>query len=78
MSEIDKHPKAPPSIGVGINIIFTRYHIVKLNDNIILVNFETLSEPGGVIPEFLTNWASENYPVTLLNGLRAELIKLEK
>ena len=73
-----KHPKAPPSIGVRINIIFTRYHIVKLNDNIIQVNFETLSEPRGVIPEFLTNWASENYPITLFNGLRAELIKLEK
>jgi hypothetical protein len=42
------------------------------------VTFETLSEPGGTIPDFLTNWASERYPVTLFEGLRRELIKLKK
>ena len=33
------------------------------------VTFETLSDPGGSIPDFVINWASENYPVTLFEGL---------
>jgi hypothetical protein len=73
-----KHPKAPQSNGVRIHIIFTRYEIVKLGNNSMHVTFETLSEPGGTIPDFLTNWASERYPVTLFEGLRRELIKLKK
>ena len=73
-----KHRKAPQSIGVRINIIFTRYKIVNIGNHTMQVTFETLSEPGGAIPDFLTNWASESYPITLFEGLRRELIKLKK
>jgi len=41
------HPKALKSIGVRINILFTRYHIEKIDDNTMDVTFETLSDPGG-------------------------------
>lgn len=72
------HPKAPKSIGVRINILFTRYHIEKIDDNTMNVTFETLSNPGGTLPGFMVNWASANYPITLFEGLRRELSMLKK
>jgi len=72
------HPKAPKTIGTRIDIIFSRYSIEKINQNKIAVTFETLSHPGGALPDFLVNWASENYPVTLLNGLAVQLRNLNK
>ena len=67
------HPKEPKTIGTRINIIFTRYSIERINQNKILVTFETLSHPGGALPDFLVNWASESYPITLFEGLRRAL-----
>lgn len=72
------HPKAPKTMGTRIDIIFSRYSIEKINQNKIAVTFETLSHPGGALPDFLVNWASENYPVTLLNGLAVQLRNLNK
>jgi hypothetical protein len=72
------HPKAPKTIGTRIDIIFSRYSIEKIKQNKIAVIFETLSHPGGALPDFLVNWASENYPVTLLNGLAVQLRNLNK
>ena len=72
------HPKAPKSIGVRINILFTRYHIEKIDDKTMNVTFETLSNPGGTLPGFMVNWASANYPITLFEGLRRELNTLQK
>ena len=37
------------------------------------VTFESLSEPGGAIPDFLVNWASTNYPISIIEGLRREI-----
>ena len=67
------HPKAPRTIGTRIDIICTRYSIKKINQNRIAVTFETLSHPGGALPDFLVNWASESYPITLFEGLRRAL-----
>ena len=67
------HPKAPKSIGVRMNIIFTRYIIETMKEGTMKVTFETLSEPGGALPDFLVNWASESYPITLFEGLRRAL-----
>ena len=72
------HLKAPKSIGVRMNIIFTRYIIETMKEGTMRVTFETLSEPGGTLPDFLVNWASENYPITLFEGLRRELTKIRK
>ena len=72
------HLKAPKSIGVRMNIIFTRYIIETMKEGTMKVTFETLSEPGGALPDFLVNWASENYPITLFEGLRRELTKIIK
>ena len=68
------HPKAPKTIGTRINIIFTHYIIKRINPDKISVTFETLSHPGGNLPDFLVNWASEKYPITILEGLRRELM----
>ena len=68
-----EHPGAPKTIGARINIIFTRYYIEALNDNTMLVRFESLSHPGGAIPDFLLNWVSASYPITLFKSLRREL-----
>tara|TARA_Y200000002_G_scaffold317796_1_gene276556 strand:- start:1672 stop:2289 length:618 start_codon:yes stop_codon:yes gene_type:complete len=72
------HPKAPKSIGVRMNIIFTRYIIETMKEGTMRVTFETLSESGGALPDFLVNWASESYPITLFEGLRRELNKIKK
>lgn len=72
------HRKAPKTIGVRVNILFSRYIIEMIDDNRIMVTFETCSVPGGALPDFLVNWASENYPVTLLNGLARQLKNLKK
>ena len=72
------HPKVPKSIGVRVNILFTRYHIEKIDENTMNVTFETLSNPGGTLPGFMVNWASANYPITLFEGLRRELNTLQK
>jgi len=68
-----EHASAPKTIGVRINIFFTRYYIEAINDNTMLVKFESLSHPGGALPDFLVNWASESYPITLFEGLRRAL-----
>ena len=72
------HPMAPSTIGVRINILFSRYQIEKVDDNKMLVTFETLSDPGGALPGFVVNWASASYPITLLEGLRNELKTIQK
>jgi hypothetical protein len=72
------HPMAPSTIGVRINILFSRYQIEKVDDNTMLVTFETLSDPGGALPGFVVNWASASYPITLLEGLRNELKTIQK
>ena len=72
------HPNAPSSIGVRINILFTRYKIDKIDDNTVLVTFETLSDPGGALPRFVVNWASASYPITLLDGLRSQLKTIQE
>lgn len=70
-----KHHKAPKTIGERVEIIFTRYFINKIDEVTLHLRFETLSAPGGTLPSFLVNWASENYPVTIFQGLRKELKK---
>ncbi len=70
-----KHPNAPKTVGVRINIISSRYLIEKKNPQLLKVTFDNLSEAGGAIPHFLVNWASSNYPVTLIQGLRQEMEK---
>ncbi|MBT7650033.1 MAG: hypothetical protein HN553_03550 [Opitutae bacterium] len=72
------HPMAPSTIGVRINILFSRYQIEKVDDNTMFVTFETLSDPGGALPGFVVNWASASYPITLLEGLRNELKTIQK
>ena len=70
-----KHPRAPKTIGERVEIIFTRYFITKIDESTLHLRFETLSATGGALPSFLVNWASENYPVTIFQGLRKELKK---
>lgn len=72
------HPNAPSTIGVRINILFTRYQIEKVDDNTVIVTFETLSDPGGALPGFVVSWASTSYPITLLEGLRSQLKEKQK
>ena len=80
------HFNVPQTTDVRINIIFSRYliekieahsmkvtFIEKIEAHSMKVTFENLSEVGGAIPPFLVNWASSNYPITLIQGLRREM-----
>ena len=70
-----RHPKAPKTVGVRVNLKYTRYEITPLADGNLHVVLETLSDPGGSLPSFLVNWAQRDYPVKLFQGLRRQVRK---
>ncbi|MFP6899944.1 MAG: START domain-containing protein [Opitutales bacterium] len=69
------HPKAPKTVGVRVNLKYTRYEITPLANGKLHVVLETLSDPGGSLPNFLVNWAQRDYPVKLFQGLRKQVRK---
>lgn len=69
------HPKAPKTVGIRVNLKYTRYEITPLPDGNLHVVLETLSDPGGSLPGFLVNWAQRDYPVKLFQGLRKQVRK---
>ena len=69
------HPKAPKTVGVRVNLKYTRYEITPLKEGRLHVVLETLSNPGGSLPDFLVNWAQRDYPVKLFQGLRKQVKK---
>ena len=70
-----RHPKAPKTVGVRVNLKYTRYEITPLPGGRLHVVLETLSDPGGSLPDFLVNWAQRDYPVKLFQGLRKQVRK---
>ena len=70
-----RHPKAPKTVGVRVNLKYTRYEITSLPGGRLHVVLETLSDPGGSLPGFLVNWAQREYPVKLFQGLRKQVRK---
>ena len=70
-----RHPKAPKTVGVRVNLKYTRYEITPLPGGRLHVVLETLSDPGGSLPDFLVNWAQRDYPFKLFEGLRKQVRK---
>ena len=68
------HPKAPKNSNVRAKVSYTRYRIDPLEGNRMQVTFENLSDPGGKIPNFMVDWASKSFPVTIIEGLREEML----
>jgi len=68
------HPKAPANSNVRAKVSFTRYKIDPLEGNRMQVTFENLSDPGGRIPDFMVDWASKSFPVSIIEGLRKEML----
>ena len=68
------HPKAPANSNVRAKVSFTRYKIDPLEGNRMQVTFENLSDPGGRIPDFMVDWASKSFPVSIIKGLRKEML----
>ena len=68
------HPKAPANSKVRAKVSFTRYKIDPLEGNRMQVTFENLSDPGGRIPNFMVDWASKSFPVSIIEGLRKEML----
>ena len=68
------HPKAPANSNVRAKVTFTRYRIDPLEGNRMQVTFENLSDPGGRIPDFMVDWASKSFPVSIIEGLRKEML----
>ena len=69
------HPKAPKTVGVRVDLKYTRYEITPLPDGYLQVVLETSSDPGGSLPGFLVNWAQRDYPLKLFKGLRRQVKK---
>lgn len=72
------HPKAPANSNVRAKVSFTRYKIDPLEGNRMQVTFENLSDPGGRIPNFMVDWASKSFPVSIIEGLRKEMLNLSQ
>lgn len=69
------HPKAPKKNDrVRAMVTYTRYWIDPLENNRMQVTFENLSDPGGKIPNFMVDWASKSFPVSIIEGLRKEML----
>ena len=68
------HPKAPKNSNVRAKVTYTRYRIDPLDGNRLQVTFENLSDPGGRIPNFMVDWASKSFPVSIIEGLREEML----
>ena len=68
------HPKAPANSNVRAKVSYTRYKIDPLEGNRMQVTFENLSDPGGRIPNFMVDWASKSFPVSIIEGLRKEML----
>ena len=64
-----RHALAPKTVGVRVNLTYASYRIEVIGKERMKVTFETMSDPGGSIPGFMTNWATRSYPVTLFEGL---------
>ena len=62
---------------IRVEIFYSRYQIEELGKGKIRVSFENLSHSGGTVPKFLSNWAAQSYPVSLLRGIERELQKKE-
>ena len=58
---------------IRVEIIYSRYRIEELGNGKVRATFENLSNSGGAVPKFLSNWAAESYPVSLLRGIEREL-----
>ena len=58
---------------VRATLEYATYMIEPIDDKKMLVTFENLSNPNGRMPEFLTNWASQTYPLSIFSGLRREM-----
>ena len=69
------HPAAPLEKGnVRAWVTFTRYTIDPMEGNRMKVTFENLSDPRGKIPNFMVDWASKSFPVSIIEGLRKEML----
>ena len=69
------HPNAPLEKGnVRAWVTYTRYTIDPMEGNRMKVTFENLSDPRGKIPNFMVDWASKSFPVSIIEGLRKEML----
>ena len=68
------HPNAPKNSNVRAQVTYTRYRVDPLGGNRMQITFENLSDPGGKIPNFMVDWASKSFPVTIIEGLRKEML----
>jgi len=73
-----RHPRAPKTVGVRVNLIYSTYKIEPRTGNKMKVTFESMSDPGGAIPGFMVNWATRSYPITLFEGLRKEIRRADQ
>ena len=64
------HPNAPKNSNVRAQVTYTRYRVDPLGGNRMQITFENLSDPGGKIPNFMVDWASKSFPVTIIEGKR--------
>ena len=68
------HPGAPTKSGRDrAAVTHTSHSLEPLEGNRMQVTFENLSDPEGRIPNFMVDWASKSFPVSIIEGLRKEM-----
>jgi len=65
-----EHPDAPKTVGVRINLTFSNWVLTPVSDNESRAILEVHSNPGGYIPQWLTNYVQRSYVTDLFSRLR--------
>ena len=72
----ETHPKAPPTVGVRANIVRSNFTLIPIKGGKkTRVILETLGDPKGWIPNWLTNSLQKDWPIESLDSLRKQVKK---
>jgi len=70
-----EHPEAPETVGVRAELINSRYILTPMGDNQTRIEVEIITDPKGMMPNWLTNLVQKSWPVETLNGIRGQFVK---
>jgi hypothetical protein len=69
-------PKMPPiDEAVRLPHIVGHWDLIRVDDQTTEVDYQVMADPGGAIPHWLVNWASERLPFHTIDRLRGQVKK---
>src|SRR5262249_53523791 len=70
------HARAPEVSGV-VRFPYVRGHweLVQIQGDLTQVEYQIEADPGGALPQWIVNWATERIPFNTIDKLRDEVLK---